>query len=688
MNILWILLISLGVLVAGAILAALTCRLQRVCSWVSFTAVLASTVGIVYTSITVFIYGPIAPATPLFNLPGIGAGFSIRVDALSALFLIMIAVVCLCSTLYSIRYMSHYKKESLLRYYPFLLLFAFGMMGVVCVSDMLFFFVFWEFMTLASYVLVVYERDNETNLRAGYLYFLLTHIGLLCMFIAAFLLYAQVGSFSFDRLSVAMEMLLARNSALLHLVLALFFIGFATKAAALPFGIWLPEAHPVAPSSVSAILSGVMIKLGIYGILRVFVWMLPSSHAWYIWGEVIAGFGVLSLVVGSLAALAQDDSKRLIAFSSIGQIGYILLAIGLGLTFLRVVPALAAIAFIAALYHMVNDSALKALLFLNAGATIYRTGTRDLKRMGGLGKLMPITATTGLVACLSVAGIPPFSAFVSKWLIFQTSLIGGINLPLFVAFGVAALFISVVTLAYALKYFNGSFLGKSHGDIDRSSIVEVPVTMNIPQGILAVLCLGLGLFPILVIKVLYPSVAALLPTGYLPRFAALFGSGITGVSLRIGGGVSGMWNPIWLLAAVVFCFGLGYVVFRLSHAAGARERVADTWYGGRVHEGAEVHYSSLSFYAPFKKYFAFRMWGIDFEGLYPKTFPLPRLRMPGVVTKVLDIDRWLYYPVANGFMKLDRWFSGVHVGIPQVYVLWMILGAIAAIIVLFTLPAG
>jgi hydrogenase-4 component B len=584
--------------------------------------------------------------------------------------------------------MSYYKGESLLRYYPFLLLFALGMMGVVCVSDMLFFFVFWEFMTLTSYVLVIYERDEEINLRAGFLYFLLTHIGLLCMFVAAFLLYARVGSFSFKEMQNAMGMLLTQNTALLHLVLTLFFIGFATKAAALPFGAWLPEAHPVAPSSISAILSGVMIKMGVYGILRVFVWMLPSSHAWYIWGGVIAIFGIISMVIGSLAALTQDDNKKLIAFSSIGQIGYILLAVGMGMSFLRVAPPLAAVAFLAALYHLVNDAALKALWFLNAGSIIYRIGTRDLNRMGGLGTLMPITATTGLIACLSVAGIPPLSSFTSKWLIFQSSLIGGIDMPIYLVFGVAAFFMSVVTLAYALKYMNATFLGKSHGEINRSLITEVPISMKIPQIILAVICLGLGVLPIMVLKVLYPALNSLLPFGYLPRFTALFGSGLTGINLSFAGGISGMWNPLWLIIAAGFCFGLGYLVFRFSSAGGSRVRVAETWYGGRKHAAGEVRYTSLSFYVPFKQYFAFRVKGIDFEGLYPKTLHLPRMTIPQWLRAVLDIDHWLYYPFASGFVRLSQWFSRVHVGIPQVYILWIIIGVIAAIIVLFTLPAG
>ena len=688
MTTLWILLGSLGVLAVGAGMAAITYKMYKTCSWISFAAVLASTVGILYSAVQVFISGPIESAQPLLYIPGIGASLTIAVDALSALFLVIIAVVCFCSTLYSIHYMSFYKGESLLRYYPFLLLFALGMMGVVCVSDMLFFFVFWEFMTLTSYVLVVYERDKEVNLRAGFLYFLLTHIGLACMFIAAFLLYSRVGSFSFEEMRNAMGILLAQNTAILHLVLTLFFIGFATKAAALPFGVWLPEAHPVAPSSISAVLSGVMIKIGIYGILRVFVWMLPSSHAWYIWGEVIAIFGIISLVIGSLAALTQDDSKRLIAFSSIGQMGYILLAVGMGMTFLRVVPALAAVAFLAALYHRVNDAGFKSLLFLNAGAAIYRTGTRDLNKMGGLGTLMPITAATGIIACLSVAGIPPFSSFTSKWLLFQSALIAGIDMPVYLVFGVVALFISVVTLAYALKYMNATFLGKSHSEVDRSLIAEVPITMKIPQVILAVICLGLGVLPIMVLKVLYPVLSSLLPSGYLPRFTALFGSGLAGINLSFADGISGMWNPLWLLIAMASCFGLGYLVFKFSSAGGSRVRVAETWYGGREHASGEVRYASPSFYVPFKQYFALRVKGIEFEGLYPKSFPLPKITMPQLLRAVLNIDQWLYYPFANGFMRLSRWFSRVHVGVPQVYILWIIIGVIAAIIVLFALPAG
>jgi NADH:ubiquinone oxidoreductase subunit 5 (subunit L)/multisubunit Na+/H+ antiporter MnhA subunit len=266
-------------------------------------------------------------------------------------------------------------------------------------------------------------------------------------------------------------------------------------------------------------------------------------------------------------------------------------------------------------------------------------------------------------------------------------------MPLYLIFGVAALLISVVTLAYALKYVIASFLGKSHSEVDRSLISEVPITMRIPQVTLAVICLGLGVLPMMVLMVLYPAFSCLvpagyLPSGYLPDFTSLFGTGLAGINLSFGDGISGMWNPLWMLIGVVFCFGLGYCVFKFSNAGGSRVRMAETWYGGREHAPGEVQYASRSFYMAFKQFFTLRVKGIDFEGFYPKSVPLPRIKMPQPLRAVLDIDRWLYYPFANGFVKISRWFSRAHVGIPQVYILWVIIGVIAAVIVLFALPAG
>jgi hydrogenase-4 component B len=209
--------------------------------------------------------------------------------------------------------------------------------------------------------------------------------------------------------------------------------------------------------------------------------------------------------------------------------------------------------------------------------------------------------------------------------------------------------------------------------------------MKIPQGVLAFLCIVFGVVPLLPIRMIHSAISSILPANYSPAAGSLFGTSMPGFSLDQGQGVFGSWNPLWVLIAVAILFALGFFA---SRAGIARKREAETWYGGRNHAMEDVRYPSHSFYIPFKQLFSFTIGKTKFEGMYPKSLGLPKLAIPDGLKAVLDIDRWLYYPFVGSFMKLSRRFSRLHVGIPQVYVLWIILGVIACIIVLFLLPAN
>ena len=682
MNTVQILLISVLILLAGAAAAAVFSSYRRICSWIAFLSMLFASIGICYTAVFVFLHGPVATNQSICTISTIGASLNLKIDELSALFLIIISFIGLCATLFSVDYMSFYKKESLLRFSPFLLLFIIGMVGVVCVTDMFFFFIFWEFMTLASYILVIFEREQKVNLKAGFKYFLLTHIGTACMFVAAIILWTQSKSFDFNELRRAFEAYLSSNLASVHIVLLLFFVGFATKAAILPFGIWLPDAHPAAPSGVSALLSGVMIKMGIYGLLRVFISLCPISHASYIWGGVIAFFGTISLFVATLSALIQEDSKRLLAFHSIGQIGYIFLSLGMGIAFLPISPVISAVAFIAGLYHLINHACFKSLLFLNAGSILYQTGTRDLNKIGGLSKLMPLTATTALVASLSISGMPIFNGFMSKWLIFQVTILGGISQPLYAILGLFALFISVVTLASFIKFMATSFWGKIPDWAKKQTVKEVPLTMQIPQVVLAAMCIVLGIFPVVVIPILYTSVGSLGLSGYLPKLDALFRGSYLGVNTNLGEGIATTFNPLYILIIVTICTILTYLIFKMGKS---EVRKVETWYCGEEHTAEEVRYKAHSFYIPFKQLIRVRIGKYWSESLYFTNIPWPKIKVPAFIKKVLQIDRWFYYPLVKFVMKIFDKLSLTHVGVPQVYTLWLVIGMVLAIIVLFAL---
>ena len=683
---------ALLLLTLGAIVLAAISRHKEACGWTALGFVSAASGCLIYLAVYVFLGGEIKDVD-LINLhPVIGTSLSVGIDPLSALFLIIIGIVSFCVTLFSIRYIRHYEKESLLRYYPWLLLFFVSIVGVVCITDLMFFIIFWEIMTLSSWALVVYERENKESLKAGLLYFIVTHLATGCLILAAVILYPSTAgpSFGFANLRTALQTQLMMNPTLVHLVLALFFICFATKASTLPFGFWLPLAHPVAPSSFSAVLSGVMIKVGIYGLVRLFCTLLPISPLSQTWGIIIALLGILSLIVGTISALMQDDSKRLMAFHSIGQVGYMFLGIGAGLYFLLLNPALAAIAFVAGLFHMINHSWFKSCLFLNAGSVIYKTGTRDLNKIGGLFRLMPWTGVAAMIASLSISGIPPFNGFASKLLIFESCLISGKEAGaafwariFFVLLGLAAIFISAITLASFLKFINSAFLGKLRG-AEGTSGGDVPLSMRIPQGILAFLCVLFGVVPFLPIRMSYQAIRSALPAGAFPASASLFGNLWPGISLDFGmGKISGVYDPLWMIVAFFILIG---VVSLMARAARANVREVETWYGGLQHLPVDTAYRSHSFYRPFKQIFTFHFKNIEFRGLYPTTFPLPKITMPKGVKTFLNPDQWFYYPISRLFMKLTHGFSKSHSGDPQRYLLWIAVGMILVMVLVLSVP--
>ncbi len=683
----------------GAFITLFLGRQQRFAGYFSFALVLVSSLVLLWVVLQVYQVGPVearesffwvmglsefkgeaacmtchSSSRALFSVPGFGASLVLRIDHLSAFFLAIISIVGLFASLFSIRYMEHYRRESLVGFYPPFLIFLAAMVAVVGMADLFFFFLFWELMTLASYALVVFEREKQENLRAGFKYFLMTHVATACMFLAGILLYVRGGSFSFDVLRSTMDLLLQENPGLVHLVLALFFVGFATKAGLFPFGDWLPDAHPAAPSGVSALLSGVMIKMGVYGLLRVFLFILPSSFLTTTWGGIIAFFAAVSLFVCSLTALYQGDSKRLLAFHSMGQIGYVLLAIGMGIAFRRINPAISAVALIAGLFHLLNHAHFKSLLFLNAGSILYVAGTRNLNALGGLLRSMPWTAASCLVGGLALAGIPPLNGFTSKWLIYQVVILGGLDRPAYVLYALLAFFGSAVTLASVLKFITAAFLGHPRDEVAATG--DVPVSMRISQLCLGALCILIGLFPFPVLRLLYQAIA---PGLALPAFEALFEGGPWGVTSNLGEGTAAAWNPMAMVAALLACVVLSAWIFRVG---GVPARQAALWYCGEAHRPQEVKFSASSLYLPFKRFFSVRIGNYQQEGIYP-LFRAPKIKLPLELKRAFDIDQFLYNPVVRWSMGFMERFSRAHVGIPQVYVLWMIIGIVFAILVLF-----
>jgi len=647
---------AVGLLVVGALAALATMGHPRRCGWVSALFATAASIPMWVVVVRVFTAGT-QPEVVLLEVPALGASLAVQVDPLSAFFLGIVALIAPLSTWYSIDYMTHYRDDSVGKFYPVLLVFMVSLVGVLVTADMLFFLVAWELMTLTSYFLVAFERESAASQRAGLKYFILTHAATLCMVAAALVLWSRTGSFHFDAFRESLSTLLDGRPFLGHLVIFLFALGFATKAGVLPMGDWLPDAHPVAPSGMSALLSGVLVKLGIYGLLRLFLTFVPVPGGLAGWGTALALMGTLSLSVGTLTALRQTDSKRLMAFHTIGQIGYVCLALGVGIHWLPTAPALAALGLLAALFHALNHACFKSCLFMGAGAVLYRTGKREMDQLGGLGSAMPVTSGATTVAALSISGVPPFNGFASKWLIVVTCLLSGMHSALFLILGLIALFTSLATLASFLKVLASVFLGR--GPEDRA-VSEVPLPMALPQVVLAVLCVLFGVLPFLPLHLVHQAISGAAPVP-LPALGALMGEA-PGMAVSVGVGPVAFFAPLVIVAGLAV---LGALAWGIQRSGAAKVRRVAPWTCGEEHDPTLVRYPASSLYQPFKH---------AVGDVYPRG-RLPALRVPRLLGALVDADSWLYRPLVRGVEWFARFVSRSHVGIPQVYLLWIVGGA-------------
>jgi len=421
---------------------------------------------------------------------GTHLGIDLRLDGLTTLMLITINTIGLAMAIFSVQYMTRYTSK--LRYYSIFLCMVAGLNGIVLTGDLFNLYIFMEIVAISSYALVAFGCEHD-ELEAAFKYAVLGTVASAFVLIGIALLYAMLGTLNMAEMSVKLSA--GGMNMPLTFALGLFLCGFGLKAALVPFHAWLPDAHPSAPAPVSAMLSGVVIKTaGIYVLARLIfnvfsVQLVPDLL------PILRILGVVSMVVGVLLAIGQWDMKRLFAYHSISQIGYVALGLGLGTP----------LGITGALFHMLNHSVFKSLLFLNAGAVEYATGSRDLKHLGGLGKTMPVTANTSLVASMSIAGIPPFNGFWSKFIIVLACIES--DHPWL---ALAAVLVSLITLASFLKVQKYAFwdIGKPVTAMAH----EVPIFMRVAMLLLAVFCVVLALLVLTGLRTPYlvtPAVDAL-----------------------------------------------------------------------------------------------------------------------------------------------------------------------------------
>ncbi|HAL92879.1 MAG TPA: oxidoreductase [Verrucomicrobia bacterium] len=500
--------------------------------------------------------------------------FSVGLDPLSAFFLIPMFLLSGLAAVYSIGYFKPWAGRNPGRFWFFYNLLIASMALVLTARNGVLFLVAWETMSLASFFLVVFDDEEPATQKAGWVYLVATHIGTAFLMALFILLGRTNGSQDFAAFAVP------AGSAGLLFLLAL--IGFGTKAGLFPLHVWLPEAHPAAPSPVSAVMSGVMIKTGIYGLVRTLV-LVGAVPGWCAW--LVLAAGAASGLLGALFALAQTDLKRLLAYSSVENIGII--AIGLGLGMLGVQygsPAVAMLGFAGGLLHVLNHALFKGLLFLGAGAVVHATGTRDLERLGGLLRRMPWTGAAFLAGAAAICGLPPFNGFIGEFLIYAGSfqtVLGGGGLALGgLASMVALALIGGLAVAVFTKAFGIAFLGEPRSPA-AAAAHEVAPSLRWPMSVLAALCLAFGLAAGFAVRWLEPAVAMLSGPVALPE-AARWTFPVSVVSVLLV-----------LMALVV-----ALAAFRRHLLAARSVRETVTWDCGYAAPTARMQYTATGFSQP------------------------------------------------------------------------------------------
>lgn len=424
----------------------------------------------------------------VFSYPWIrplNVDFSFLVDVVSLPIGLIIAVVSMLSCLYSMKYME--KEHDQGSFYANLLLFMSGMIGVIFSGNLIQFYFFWELMLIPSYLLIVNWGTSKDRLRIGFKYFIFTHVGALSMLLGILCIFVYTETFNLLELPV-----LAAGAIPSHMTIVIFvllLIGFLVKMAAFPFHTWLPDAHSEAPTPISAMLSGLMLKCGAYGMARILLSTFGPTVVQT--SNYLTILGLVTMVYGGLMALAQTDIKRLLAYSSISQMGYILFGLG-------VVSTASSLGVMGGLLHIINHAICKSLLFLSAGVIIHQTGIRDIRQLGGLFEKMPTTGIACLIGAFSLVGTPPLSGFWSEWMIFGGGLASGKGLITIV--GVLS---TAITAGYYLWFMWRVFFGKTPENL--KEVKEAPYTMLVPLIILATLTVLLGVLPSLMLEYVKPA---------------------------------------------------------------------------------------------------------------------------------------------------------------------------------------
>jgi len=464
--------------------------------WSKSPSKAAGVVALLALALSLVAFVPLAQQVAGGENPGVtigdGAfGITLQADALSVFMIAVILILSLGATLYSWNYME--EDEGVDKYYGLLLLMITGMVGITLATDLFNLYLFFELMAVSSYVLVAFRKENWEPVEAAFKYLVMSAVGSAFVLLGIALTFMYTGDLQFEAVAKNISNL---PTPVTILLVGLFLGGFGVKTAMAPLHTWLPDAHAAAPTGISAMLSGVVIETGFFAMLRVLLGLFVAVNLTM--GLVLALFAVLTMFAGNLLALVQKDIKRMLAYSSVAQIGYVLMGIGLGIYF----GALSGLT--GGLFHIMTHAFMKGLAFLCAGVIIHQLGTRTISEMRGIGKYMPLTAAGFTVAALALAGVPPFSGFMSKWLIYNA----GVEVGSTVGFIFAAIAIanSILSLGYYLPVINTFYARETAAE---DHLHDAPTWCAVSIAGLVVLTIALGVFPQLGLKLVYPAVSVI-----------------------------------------------------------------------------------------------------------------------------------------------------------------------------------
>jgi hydrogenase-4 component B len=612
--------------------AAVTATRSRYASPVVYSACLLVSLTGLTAGLAELLAGSRPTLTLPLGLPWIGARF--QLDALAAFFLAVINLGAAGASLFAIGYGRH--EETPGRVLPFYALFLAGMNCVVLADDAFTFLVSWEFMSLSSCALVMAQHREPENVRAGYIYLVMASVGTAALLLAFGALAGADGGYAFSVIRATPP-----GAAVATLVFCLALFGTGSKAGLVPLHVWLPLAHPAAPSHVSALMSGVMTKVAVYAFVRI-VFDLLGTPAWW-WGMVVLAIGSCTAVMGILYAMLQHDLKKLLAYSTVENIGVIFAGLGLALAFRANGMALpAALAATAALFHVFNHSLFKSLLFFGSGAVLNATGQRNMERLGGLIHRMPHTAFVFLAGCVAISALPPLNGFVSEWLTFQAILLSpelpqwGLKFTVPAAGALLALSAALAAACF-VKAFGVTFLGRARTpaasqayEADRFSLAAMYV--------FAALCLLAGILPGLVIDALAPVVQGLAGARMPAQMSSPWLSIVPVIESRSS------YNGL-----LVFVFGLltaSFAAYTIHRVASNAIRRAPAWDCGYPDPSPVTQYSADSFAQPIRRVFG----TVVFRASERVEMPPPVDPRPARLTVQLHdlIYEWLYAPIALG----------------------------------------